>query len=181
VTSAAALKLINIPFTGMAGLIVSIPVFMLFVFDKNAGVLEYLLAVGMNQRGIFVGYLKAAVFLSLLVMVPMVVLRTVLVGSLGLDALTNAAVALATGLANVGFVTVLMTSFSSMQRKPTGMNSPLGISIGVFILLPEILLGFLLGTAMVYLDAAIAVAIMLVTAALFGSLDRLITREKLLP
>src|SRR5271157_5415026 len=49
-----------IPFGALVGVMITTPVFFLFVYDKNAGVLEYLLAVGMDQRDIFMGYLKAA-------------------------------------------------------------------------------------------------------------------------
>ncbi len=50
--------------------------------------------------------------------------------------LVGAALALATGVSDVALVTVLMTGFSSMQKRPTGMNSPIGISIGVVLLIP---------------------------------------------
>ena len=170
-----------IPFGAIVGLIITTPVFFLFVYDKNAGVLEYLLAVGMSQRDIFKGYLKAALMLSLVAMAPVVLLNLVLSPSGLAFAALAGGIALVTGIADVAFVTVLMTAFSSMQRKPSGMNSPLGISIGAFLLIPELLLGALLGGVVLWLDVAIAVVILVAAVTLLLSLDRLIMREKRLP
>ena len=46
-------------------LIFATPVILLYVYDKNNGVLEYLLSLGWNQSDIFKRYLKAALFLAL--------------------------------------------------------------------------------------------------------------------
>jgi hypothetical protein len=78
-------------------------------------------------------------------------------------------------------VTVLMTGFSSMQRKPTGMNSPLGISVGALILLPELMLMASLGEAVIWLDVAVALGILAAALLLLLLLERLVSREKLLP
>ena len=177
----AALGLIVIPFAAMAGLIVTTPVYLLFVNDKNSGVLEYLLAVGMGQRDIFKGYLKAALLLSLVAMVPAVLLNLALSPDGLVAASKGGALALVTGAADVAMVTVLMTGFSSMQRRPTGMNSPLGIGIGVFIMLPEMVLFSVLGTAVIWLDIAVAAVVLATAVTLLAFLDRLIRREKLLP
>lgn len=176
-----ASDLASVPFVTIVGLVISTPVYMLFVFDKNAGVVEYLLAVGMDQKAVFKGYLRAALYLSLAVMVPMVLLKVVFSAGKLVWAAEIGGLALITGVAEVAFVTVLMTAFSSMQRKPTGMNSPLGISIGVFVVVPELLLGFVLGSNAVILDLAVAAAVGITSLALLSSLGRLITREKLLP
>jgi len=172
---------ILIPMGALVGLIIATPVFFLFVYDKNAGVLEYLLAVGMTQRDVFKGYLKAALMLSLLVMVPMVLLNLVLTPSGLLFAAMAGAISLVTGIADVAFVTVLMTGFSSMQRRPSGMNSPLGIGAGIVPVFPGLIFGAFLGQAVLWLDLAIAVAVLVLAVALLLSLDRLIMREKLLP
>lgn len=170
-----------VPFGALAGLIVTIPVYTLFVYDKNAGVLEYLLAVGMTQRDVFAGYLRAAFMLSLVGIVPMV-LTNVAISTAGIgQAAIVGCLAAVTSLADVALVTVLMTAFSSMQRRPSGMNSPLGISIGIFFLLPELILGAALGSVILWLDLAIAVALLVTALALLSSLDKLILREKLLP
>jgi len=175
------LGLLVVPMGALVGLVITTPVYMLFVNDKNAGVLEYLLAVGMDQRDVFMGYLKAAIMLSLVAMVPVVAINFAFMnGGLGTVSL-GGALALGTGLSDVALVTIMMTAFSSMQRRPTGMNSPLGITIGVLFLLPEFLLLAVVGTAVVWVDVATAVVIFAVAVLLMLSLDRLIKREKLLP
>src|SRR5208337_2564207 len=156
------------------------PVYLLFVNDKNAGVLEYLLAVGMDQRDVFLGYLKAGVMLSLVAMVPVVLINTAFMsGGLGL-AVLGGILALGTGVSDVALVTILMTAFSSMQRRPTGMNSPLGITIGVVFLMPEFLLLSVLGTEIVWVEGGVAVGLLVVAVFFLLSLGKLIKREKLL-
>ncbi len=181
VNIADVLGLMVVPFSVIVGLLVTTPVYILFVSDKNAGVLEYLLAVGMGQRDVFKGYLKAALLLALVPMLPVVLLNTV-ASPTGLTlSLEAGGLGLVTGLADVALVTVLMTGFSSMQRKPTGMNSPLGISIGVLIVFPELVLFSALGTNVIWFDVAVALAVFVVSILLLLSVDRLIKREKLLP
>ena len=175
------LGLLVVPMGALVGLVISTPVYLLFVNDKNAGVLEYLLAVGMDQRDVFKGYLKAAVMLSLVAMIPVVLINTAFMsGGLGLSLLAGG-LSIATGATDVALVTVLMTAFSSMQRRPTGMNSPVGISIGVVLLIPEFLLISVLGTAIVWVEGAIALGLLFATGFLLLSLGKLIKREKLLP
>lgn len=179
------LGLLVIPVAALAGILTATPVFYLFVLDKNAGVLEYLLAVGMSQRDVFMGYLKAALLISLFASVPAVLLNLA-VGSNGLGERAAASgISLVLGFADVAFVTVLMTAFSSMQRKPTGMNSPFGIAVGALILIPVFIFNALgsafLGPVVLWLDIGVAVALLLLASFLLLSVDRLITREKLLP
>lgn len=173
--------LMLVPFVAIFGLVITTPTYLLFVSDKNEGVLEYLLAVGMSQRDIFKGYLKAALLLSLIPMVPAIAVNTALASSNLVNSAGTGLLAAVTGLADVSLVTFLMIGFSAMQRKPSGMNSPLGITIGVFLVLPEFLLLFLLQGTIIYLDIGVAVALAAVTAFLLVSVDRLIMREKLLP
>jgi hypothetical protein len=175
------LGFIIVPFAAVVGLLITTPIYLLFVSDKNTGLLEYLLAVGMGQRDIFWGYLKASFLLSLVGIVPMLLLNLALESGGIVMALEVAGLGLVTALADVALVTVLMTAFSSMQRKPTGMNSPVGISIGIFIMLPELLLTAVLRSEIVWLDLAVGVAVLIVSVFLLVSIDRLIVREKLLP
>jgi hypothetical protein len=177
----AVLGLEVAPLVALAGLIITMPVYLLFVSDKNAGVLEYLLAVGMSQRDVFKGYLKAALILSLVAMGPPVLLNLALAPNGFWMALEVGALALVTGGADVAMVTVLMTGFSSMQRKPTGMNSPIGISIGAVILLPELMLMVVLGESLIWLDVSVALGILAAALLLLLSLEKFISREKLLP
>jgi hypothetical protein len=175
------LGLMVVPMAALGGLVVTMPVYLLFVNDKNVGVLEYLLAVGMGQRDVFKGYLKAALLLAMIALVPAVLLNLVLSpGGLTMGLMAGG-LALVTGIADVALVTVLMTGFSSMQRRPTGMNSPLGIGVGVFLLLPELVLLAAVGSIILWVDLGIAIVVLVAAVALLASLDRLIKREKLLP
>lgn len=175
------LGLLVVPMGALVGLVITTPVYLLFVNDKNAGVLEYLLAVGMDQRDVFLGYLKAGVMLSLVAMVPVVLINTAFMsGGLG-PALLGGALALGTGVSDVALVTIMMTAFSSMQRRPTGMNSSLGITIGVLFLIPELLLLSVLGTQVVWVEGGVAVALLIAAVFFLLSLGKLIKREKLLP
>ena len=70
------LGLLVVPMGALVGLVITTPVYLLFVNDKNAGVLEYLLAVGMDQRDVFMGYMKASIMLCLVAMVPVVLINT---------------------------------------------------------------------------------------------------------
>lgn len=175
------LGLLVVPMGALVGLIITTPVYLLFVSDKNAGVLEYLLAVGMDQRDIFWGYLKASMLLSLLAIVPVLVINTAFMNAGLTLSLAGAALALVTGIADVALVTVLMSSFSSMQRRPTGMNSPLGISIGVVFLMPEFFLISVLGSAIIWVEVGVAAVLVASVAGLMLSLQKLIMRERLLP
>jgi len=176
-----ALGFLVVPFSAMVGLIITMPIYLLFVADKNTGLLEYLLAVGMGQRDVFWGYMKAALGLALVGMGPMILLNLVLARAGFANAAIETGLGLLTGFSDVALVTVLMTAFSSMQRKPTGMNSPVGITIGIFLVLPELFLVALLGPEIVWLDLALGIAIFVCAAFLLTSIDRLIVREKLLP
>jgi hypothetical protein len=177
----AFLGLLVIPLGALVGLVITTPVYLLYVNDKNSGVLEYLLAVGMDQREIFAGYLKAALALSLVSVLPVVLIEVSFENG-GIQAsLVASAIALVTSTSDVALVTVLMTAFSSMQRSPTGMNSPLGISIGVLVLVPELLLLAVLGTSVIWVDMGTAVAVSIVSVALLVSIASLVRREKLLP
>ncbi len=51
---------------------------MLFVYDKNNGVLEYLLSTGLDQLDIFKGYVKASISLATYLLVSSIMLNTAL-------------------------------------------------------------------------------------------------------
>lgn len=172
---------IVVSFGALVGIVAATPVFFLFVYDKNAGVLEYLLAVGMTQREVFSGYLKGALELALAVMAPSIVINLVLSPSGIVFGAESAMISLVLGLADVSLVTVLMTGFSSMQRRPSGMNSPLGVGVGMVPVLPGLVLGALVGPSIFWLEGGLALIILVVAVALLLSLDRLVSREKFLP
>lgn len=175
------LGLMVVPFAAVVGLLITTPIYLLFVADKNAGVLEYLLAVGMGQRDVFWGYLKAAFLLSVVGMAPMLLLNMALAGSGLTTSVIASGIGLVTGVSDVALVTVLMTAYSSLQRRPTGMNSPLGITIGILIIMPEFFLIALLRASILWLDLGVALAILGAASLLLLSIDGLIVREKLLP
>jgi len=181
VNTSLLLSSFAVPFGALVGLVITIPVYILFVYDKNGGVLEYLLAVGMSQMDIFRGYMTAALQMSLIAMLPALALNFLISKQSLSWTATLTGLSFATGLADVAFVTILMTSFSSMQRRPSGMNSPLGISIGTFFLVPELPLAAALGAAAIWFDVAICITLILISSVLLLSVNRLIVREKLLP
>ena len=55
--------ILSVAILSLSTLLFSLPVVMLFVYDKNNGVLEYLLSTGLDQLDIFKGYLKASLLL----------------------------------------------------------------------------------------------------------------------
>ena len=102
----------------------STSVTLLYVYDKNNGVLEYLLSIGWSQGDIFKRYLKAALLLGLIlfvaefaaIFVAMVIAGTIL-------GLMTLALTAALGFSAVSLVTVAMMAFSSLQnREPEPMH-----------------------------------------------------------
>jgi hypothetical protein len=55
-----SMPLASVSFLSLSALMFSMPVMMLFVFDKNTGVLEYLLSTGLSQFDVYTGYVKAS-------------------------------------------------------------------------------------------------------------------------
>jgi hypothetical protein len=56
--------LLSIALLSFSAVLFALPVIMLFVYDKNNGVLEYLLSTGLDQLDIFKGYVKASLVLA---------------------------------------------------------------------------------------------------------------------
>jgi hypothetical protein len=168
-------------------LLSSIPVILLYVYDKNNGVLEYLLSLGWNQDDIFKCYLKAALFLALALFIyelaVNVVVSVVIVTSVTVIlSLVVSAVIAALGFSVVSLVTVAMVSFSSLLKQRVGANSPLAVMLGA----PIIGLTFLIAFSLPFFTG---VLIELLIAGVVGALSivllilssRLIRREKMLP
>ena len=65
-TSNAAIFFLSASFMSLGLLMFTMPVTLLYVYDKNNGVLEYLLSLGWNQSDVFKQYLKAALFLAVI-------------------------------------------------------------------------------------------------------------------
>ena len=176
--------LLSVALLSLSALFFSLPVVMLFVYDKNSGVLEYLLSTGLDQLDIFKGYVKASLSLATSLLVFSTLLNTAvgifLGNSLGLLAII-AVLTFAIGISEVLLVTVSMMAFSSLQKTPMGANQPLGIVIGIIPMFPALILPMVIPSHAVVIDLLIATATLLVSLALLASIKQLILREKLLP
>lgn len=168
----------------MTAVLIATPVLLLFVYDKNNGVLEYLLSTGMTQYSLFRSYLQAALALAGILLLVLVLSNAAITLLFGRSAaLLPAITALISvlGLSAVAFTTVLMMAFSSLQKQRVGANQPLGIGLGVVLVMPSYIIPLIfpeIALTIVSLNAAIATALALVAFLLAG---RLVKREKLLP
>ena len=160
------------------------PVLLLYVYDKNNGVLEYFLSLGMDQGDVYRSYLKASLLLASTLLV-FEIIGNVLVGLVaGVGHNLIAEIATLTpiiALSAVSFVTIIMMAFSSLQKERVGSNQPLGIAIGVFLVLPTYAMPFVLPASAVLGDLGVASIIAVLAIAAFILASRLIRREKLLP
>lgn len=184
VSITAALPFMSVAMLSLVAILIATPVELIFVYDRNNGVLEYLLSTGMDQMDIFKGYLKAALLLAAAFLLA-ANLANVTVGLLlGVDRILLSAITVLTfaiGVSAVAFVTVAMMAFSSLQKTPLGANQPLGIVLGIipifpFFVIPLVFpsLVILVGFVLAAIVAAIAVGFLLMAG-------RLILRERLLP
>ncbi len=176
--------LLSIALLSLSAVLFALPVIMLFVYDKNNGVLEYLLSTGLDQIDIFKGYVKASLVLATYLLIFAIILNTVVGALIGtsLTMLTTIAILTFTiGISEVFLVSVCMVAFSSLQRTPMGANQPLGIIVGVVPMFPALLLPLAFPKYAIVVDLAIAAIIMLASIALLLSTGSLIRREKLLP
>jgi hypothetical protein len=176
--------LLSIALLSLSAVLFALPVIMLFVYDKNNGVLEYLLSTGLDQLDIFKGYVKASLVLATYLLIFAIILNTVVGALIGtsLTMLTTIAILTFTiGISEVFLVSVCMVAFSSLQRTPMGANQPLGIIVGVVPMFPALLLPLAFPKYAIFVDLAIAAIIMLASIALLLSTGHLIRREKLLP
>ena len=176
--------LISIALLSMAAVLFALPVIMLFVYDKNNGVLEYLLSTGLDQLDIFKGYVKASLVLATYMLVFAVILNAVVGVLLGTSLALLASIAILTfviGISEVFLVSVCMVAFSSLQRTPMGANQPLGVIVGVVPMFPALILPLLFPSYAIVIDLTIAAITLLASLALLLSTGRLILREKLLP
>jgi hypothetical protein len=187
-TSSVDLKQIfpflSIALLALSALIFATPVILLFVYDKNNGVFEYLLSTGLDQSDIFKGYLKASLGLAILLLSTSSVVNFAVEAYLGTQwtLMANISVlTLAIGISVVSIVTVAMMAFSSLQKNPSGANQPLGIILGVVPILPSLLLPLVLPSLATVLELAIAAMTILISIGLLLSAGKLILREKLLP
>jgi hypothetical protein len=183
-SSAAGVPFIGVSFQSLAAILFATPVLMLFVYDKNNGVIEYLLSLGMTQRDIYRQYLKAAIILAAMLVVFDVGADLVVVGLLQGQAVTAMEIAgltVAVGLTSVSLGTMLMMSFSSLQKQRMGSNQPLGLAIGSLAVWPSYFLPVVIPSAAFTLDLVLACVVGGLALVVFSLSGRLVRREKLLP
>jgi hypothetical protein len=176
--------LLSIALLSMSAVLFALPVIMLYVYDKNNGVLEYLLSTGLDQLDIFKGYIKASLVLASRLLVFAVVLNTAVGVLLGTSLTLLATIAILTvaiGISEVFLVSVCMVAFSSLQKTPMGANQPLGVVIGIIPMFPALILPIAFPPYAIIVDLTIAAITLLTSLALLLSTGRLIRREKLLP
>lgn len=175
---------LSVALLSLSAVLFSLPVVMLFVYDKNSGVLEYLLSTGLDQLDIFKGYVKASLSLAAYLLVFSTITNSavgILLGTnLGL-LVSMGVLTFAIGISEVFLVTVCMMAFSSLQKTPMGANQPLGVVIGVIPMFPALILPLIFPSYAIGIDILIAAVTLLVSLALLLSIGRLILREKLLP
>jgi hypothetical protein len=180
----SSFPLLSIALLSFSAVIFALPVIMLFVYDKNNGVLEYLLSTGLDQLDIFKGYVKASLVLATYLLVFAIILNTVVGVLLGTSLtllVSIATLAFVIGISEVFLVSVCMIAFSSLQRTPMGANQPLGIIVGVVPMFPALLLPLVFPSYAIVVDLTIATITLITSLALLLSTGRLILREKLLP
>jgi hypothetical protein len=176
--------LLAIALLSLSAIMFALPVIMLFVYDKNNGVLEYLLSTGLDQLDIFKGYVKASLVLATYLLFFAIILNTtvgILIGTNLTLLVTIAILAFTIGISEVFLVSVCMVAFSSLQKTPMGANQPLGIIVGVIPMFPALILPLAFPSYAIMVDLTIAAITLLASLALLLSTSRLIHREKLLP
>ena len=185
-SSSAQFFLLSVSFMSFGLLMFTTPVILLYVYDKNNGVLEYLLSLGWNQSDIFRQYLKTALFLALTLFIGVavtVLIAGAIAGSqavLVLDLLMLFLTAFL-GFSVVSLVTAAMMTFSSLQKQRVGANTPLAMVLGVVFIFPTFYLSFL----GFILEFGVVLSLCILAGALSAVLlllsSRLVRREKMLP
>lgn len=185
-SSSAAVFLLPVAFMSLGLLLFTMPVTLLYVYDKNNGVLEYLLSLGWNQSDVFKQYLKAALFLALILFAGQgaaVLIAGAISGSTSvflLDLLMMLLTAFL-GFSVVSLVTMAMMAFSSLQKQRVGANTPLGFTLGVPFVFPVFYLSFIGFTPELIVVLSLCTLAGTLSAVLLLLSSRFIRREKMLP
>lgn len=182
-TIAEAAPFIAVPLQSLAAIMFATPVLLLFVYDKNNGVLEYLLSLGMDQGAVYRQYLQAALILAAGIVSFDVVIDAIagLVLGTPILLLQLSGLVAALGLSSVAFASLLMMSFSSLQRQRAGSNQPLGMTLAVFVVLPSYIAPFVFPQLALAADLGLAAFVVCLAVATYFTSSRMISREKLLP
>lgn len=178
------LPLLSVALQVLSAILFSTPVLLLYVYDKNNGVLEYFLSLGMDQGEIYRQYLKAALILASGLVGFEVVVGTAagLAEGLGWPILVEVSgLVLALALPAVAFGALIMMSFSSLQKQRVGSNQPLGMAVGVLIVMPAYLVSVVAPSVALEIDLLLAGIVAALSVLMYFSSSRLISREKLLP
>ncbi len=181
---ATFLPFVSIALMSLTALLVTTSVELIYVYDKNDGVLEYLLSTGLDQMDIFKAYLKAAVLLSGSFLIILNVVNVVIGLVLGAERLllfVETLLSIAVGVSAVAFVTVAMIAFSSLQKTRAGSNQPLGIVLGILPMIPFFFIPIAFPTYAVAVGFLAAAIVALVAGGFLLGAGRLIQRERLLP
>lgn len=181
---ATALPLVSVALQVFAAIVFATPVLLLYVYDKNNGVLEYFLSLGMDQKDVYRQYLKAALILASGVVgfeVAINLAAGLAEGTNGLVLLEVSGLVLAMALPVVSFGTLIMMSFSSLQKQRVGANQPLGMAVGIFIVMPAYIAPLAFPSLALAIDLLLALVIAALSVLTYLSSSRLISREKLLP
>lgn len=181
--TALGVPYLAVPFQALAAIVFSTSVLLLFVYDKNSGVLEYLLSLGMDQGDIYKQYLKASLILALSIVSFDVVFDAAagFIGGTPEFSLGIAALVAAFALPSVAFGSVLMMSFSSLQKQRMGSNQPLGMAIGTLVIMPTYFLPLVEPTIAFKADLVLAGVVVALALVCYVLASRWISREKLLP
>ena len=186
-SSSAAVFVLPVSFMSLGLLIFATPVTLLYVYDKNNGVLEYLLSLGWNQSDIFKQYLKAALLLALILFTgeaAAILIAGAIAGLMTVFALDLLMLFLTAfmGFSVVSLVTMAMMAFSTLQKQRVGANTPLAFALGAVFIIPTFYLFIFLRfipEVLVYIGLSALAAALSVVLLLLSS--RLIKREKMLP
>ena len=178
--------LFSVSFMSFGILMFTSPLILLYVYDKNNGVLEYLLSLGWNQSDVFKQYLKATLFLALILYTGeggAVLIAGAITGSIGVFLLDLLMLFLTAflGFSVVSLVTVAMMDFSSLQKQRVGANTPLAFAIGGVFIIPTFYLIFLGFSLMLIVLLSLSALAGALSAALLVLSSRLMRREKMLP
>jgi hypothetical protein len=180
-----SLPLVSVPLLATGALTLTVPVILLFVYDRNNGVLERFLSIGMNPADIYKRYLKASLLLTLTYL-PFAIAAYVAVGlttNADITVIVGASILIAVlAISVTTLVCISMMSFSALQKERVGASQPVGIGIGGLVMLPYYVIPLSRPAQdAVQIGLVLAIAIGITSIAMLFLSSRLINREKLLP
>jgi len=181
------LPLLAVPFTVLPMMMLTTTMVILFVYDKNNGVLEYLISLGMNQRSIYMRYMGAALLNAVCYLLVFGILNLIYSYiQFGTKALGTMLLVLGIGtviaVSTVAFIMTMMMIFSVLQKARSGGNQPLAVTLGLIVVFPGYFIPFIFpyNTA-VAVEIGIAILIAAVAILLMLLSGKYINREKFLP